>query len=151
MSVPCFSFRGTFSTGIIAGSLPYGADRGILPCMGFFSRLFGGSSRTAGPTSTPDAPADGDYKRAVYQHFAQFHASRVGVEAYLEPANPNEPTSLLLIATTGEWTRRRIPNPKEGYTLAKELGIPIYDVNFTGYPQRMRDWNTAQRAAKKKL
>lgn len=100
--------------------------------------------------SVPDAPEGGDHKRAVYGHFTEFISTRVGVEAYLEPANANEPSSLLLIATTGEWTRRRIPNPQAGYKIASDLGIPIYNVDFTGYPQRMRDWNSAQRAERKK-
>ena len=28
---------------------------------------------------------------------------------------------------------------------ARKLGIPVYDVNQTGYPQRMRDWTARQR------
>ena len=31
--------------------------------------------------------------------------------------------------------------------LARELGIPVYDVQRTGYPQRVRDWNSRQRLA----
>jgi len=117
--------------------------------MSFFSRLFGGSTKPSGPMASPQAPATSDRRRSTFAHFEQFKSSRVGVEAYIEPANNNEPVSLLLIATTGEWTRRRIPNAAEGRKIAGELGIPVYDVNFTGYPQRMRDWNSAQRAKKK--
>lgn len=138
-----------FSQGATAVRCHCGSPRGNVPSMGFFSRMFGGGSKSPGATATQAPPTSGDHKRAVYSHFQEFVKSRVGVEAYLEPANNNEPTSLLLIATTGEWTRRRIPAPREGYAIAKELGIPIYDVNFTGYPQRMRDWNTAQRNARK--
>jgi hypothetical protein len=78
------------------------------------------------------------------EHLAQFVATRVGVEAYIEPPNNQTQTTLLLIATTGEWTRRKVPDAKAARQLAAELGIPVYDVNFTGYPQRFRDWNTAQ-------
>lgn len=135
--------------GGIAFSASAGLLSGILLFMGIFSKLFGGSSRDTGPTSVPDAPKGNDYKQAVYAHFSEFVQSRIGVEAYLEPANANEPSSVLLIATTGEWTRRRVPNPPAGYKIAEDLGIPIYNVDFTGYPQRMRDWNSAQRAARK--
>ena len=34
---------------------------------------------------------------------------------------------------------------RDHIALAKELGIPVYDINLTGYPQRMRDWNARQR------
>ena len=78
-------------------------------------------------------------------HFTQFSQTRVGVEAYFEHATNEQPTTLLLIAATGEWTRRRVPNINEARKIAKTLQIPFYDVNFSGYPQRMRDWNSAQR------
>jgi hypothetical protein len=71
------------------------------------------------------------------------------VEAYIEPPNSQIQTTLLLVATTGEWTRRKVPDPATARTVAISLGIPVYDVNFTGYPQRMRDWNAAQRAAQR--
>ena len=79
------------------------------------------------------------------EHLAQFTATRVGVEAYIEPPNIDQPVSILLIATTGEWTRRRVPTAVDARKIAAELGIPVYDVNFTGYPQRMRDWNSARK------
>jgi hypothetical protein len=94
-----------------------------------------------------EAPADA--KRETLEHLRAFVASRVGVEAYIEPPNSQIQTTLLLVATTGEWTRRKVPDPATGRSVAISLGIPVYDVNFTGYPQRMRDWNAAQRAAKR--
>ena len=30
------------------------------------------------------------------------------------------------------------------------MGIPVYDVQRTGYPQRVRDWNSRQRLARKR-
>jgi hypothetical protein len=38
-----------------------------------------------------------------------------------------------------------VPDPKAGAALARTLGVPLYDVQRTGYPQRMRDWNSRQR------
>ena len=29
--------------------------------------------------------------------------------------------------------------------LARDLGIPVYDVQRVGYPQRVRDWNARQK------
>ena len=31
-----------------------------------------------------------------------------------------------------------MPDPAAGIALAKDLGIPVFDTNLTGYPQRMR-------------
>jgi hypothetical protein len=67
------------------------------------------------------------------------------VEAYVEPPNPQTPTTVLLVATTGEWTRRRVPDERTAFDVARSLGVPVYNVRFTGYPQRMRDWTSAQR------
>ncbi|MCL1897935.1 MAG: oxidoreductase [Micrococcales bacterium] len=82
-------------------------------------------------------------------HLQGFVTTRVGVEAYIEPPNKDIQTTLLLIATTGEWTRRKVPDGRAAREIASQLGVPVYDVNFTGYPQRMRDWNAAQRAKNK--
>ncbi|MCL2802463.1 MAG: oxidoreductase [Micrococcales bacterium] len=112
--------------------------------MSWFKRRRGGES--AGPAKE----SAGEAKRQTMAHLQEFSASRVGVEAYLEPPTKDYQTTLLLIATTGEWTRRKIPNAAAGREIAAQLGLPVYDVNFTGYPQRMRDWNAAQRAKTKR-
>ena len=92
------------------------------------------------------APPGGHSKRAdVLAHFREFERTRVGVEAYIEPATNVTSTTMVLIDFQGEWTRRAIPDPAAGISLAKDLGIPVYDTNLTGYPQRMRDWNARQR------
>lgn len=94
--------------------------------------------RSDGPAMTIDLDA-------VRRHAADFSASRRGVEAYVEPATHVSPTTVILIAHDGEWTRRAVGSPKAGFTLGRELGIPVYDVNQTGYPSRMREWNRRQR------
>lgn len=84
---------------------------------------------------------------AVRQHLEQFVTSRRGVEAYIEPATTVTPPTVLLIAATGEWTRRRV-NQDIIRDLASRQNVPVYDVQLVGYPQRMRDWNErAKRAA----
>jgi hypothetical protein len=101
--------------------------------------------------STPAAPASSGGGRAdTVAHLQQFVASRVSVEAYVEPPNAQTPATVLLVATTGEWTRRRVPDERTGFEVARSLGVPVYNVRFTGYPQRMRDWNSAQHAQQKK-
>ncbi|MBI9114273.1 oxidoreductase [Sanguibacter suaedae] len=101
------------------------------------------------PVGSPSVPDDRDRRRETVEHLAEFTRSRVGVESYIEPPTHDQPTSLLLVATTGEWTRRRVPDAFVARKIAAEIGIPVYDVNFTGYPQRMRDWNSAQRRKKR--
>ncbi|PFG43518.1 hypothetical protein ATJ88_2215 [Isoptericola jiangsuensis] len=102
------------------------------------------------PSSTATPAATGGGRSAAVAHLQEFVSSRVGVEAYVEPPNAQTPATVLLVATTGEWTRRRVPDERTGFEVARSLGIPVYNVRFTGYPQRMRDWNTAQRAEQKR-
>lgn len=84
-------------------------------------------------------------QRAVRQHLSDFAASRRGVEAYVEPPTNVTATTVILIAHDGEWTRRAAGTRQAAFELAASLGLPVYDVLQTGYPQRMRDWNSRQR------
>lgn len=103
-----------------------------------FSRLF--SRRT------PTSPTGGDdSRRATLEHLGEFVRTRVGVEAYVEPATNETPVTVLLVATTGEWTRRRVPDERTAHDVARKAGVPVYDVRRTGYPQRYRDWNSQHR------
>lgn len=101
-------------------------------------------------TGAATGKASGSGRRASKEqtlaHFRDFHATRTGVEAYIEPATRFDQTTLVLIARTGEWTRRRVPDPSAARSLARDLGIPVYDVQLTGYPSRMRQWNAQQRS-----
>lgn len=98
----------------------------------------------------PAAKDPAKSKSATLAHFKDFTTTRVGVEAYVEPATNVTQTTLLLIATDGEWTRRKVPDTKAAYQVAKDLQIPIYDVQLTGYPQRMRDWSERRHRELKK-
>lgn len=84
---------------------------------------------------------------AELDHLRTWAASRRGVEGFVEPATTTTSTTLVLVAHDGEWTRRRVPSPKEAFGLGGELGIPVYDVVATGYPPRMRAWTSRRRAA----
>jgi hypothetical protein len=84
-------------------------------------------------------------EKAVRSHLRGFAATRRGVEAYVEPPTSVTSTTVILIAHDGEWTRRAIASRQRAFDVARSLQIPVYDVNQTGYPQRMRDWNARQR------
>jgi hypothetical protein len=104
--------------------------------MGLFGRRKGSASPRAERKQEQDD---------VRRHLEEFVQSRVGVEAFLEPETTVTPPTVLLIASTGEWTRRRVPDPRVVRDLAERLAVPVYDVRLVGYPQRMRDWNARQR------
>lgn len=83
---------------------------------------------------------------ADLDHLAEFVATRAGVEAYLEPRTAVTETTMVLVAGSGEWTRRRVPGPDEARSFARKHALPLYDAALVGYPERMRAW-TAQRKA----
>lgn len=97
-------------------------------------------------TPSPTAPTRAD-RRLASAHLEEFVRTRRGVEAFVEPATTVTPTTMLLVAADGEWTRRPVPDPARAGELAHRLEIPVYDVNLTGYPQRMRDYNARRKAA----
>jgi uncharacterized NAD-dependent epimerase/dehydratase family protein len=83
--------------------------------------------------------------KAVRDHVASFVSSRRGVEAFVEPPTNVTATTVVFIAHDGEWTRRAVSSRDAAFELPRALGIPVYDVNQTGYPSRMREWNSRQR------
>ena len=78
-------------------------------------------------------------------HLATFARSHSGVEAFVEPPTTVSTTTVVFVASTGEWTRRRAPHARAAHELANKLGVPSYDAAVVGYPQRMRDWNARQK------
>jgi hypothetical protein len=80
-------------------------------------------------------------------HLKAFAGSRQGVEAYLEPRTAVTEATIVLVATDGEWTRRRIGGPDAAQAFTKKLAVPLYDAALVGYPQRMRDWTARRKAA----
>lgn len=109
--------------------------------MGLFGRLRRGTSSR----SAAAGGHSGSARAATLAHFRDFQSSRPGVEAYIEPATRFDQTTMVLVARTGEWTRRRVPDAAAARQLARELAMPVYDVQLTGYPSRMREWNARQR------
>jgi hypothetical protein len=76
----------------------------------------------------------------------EFVRARSGVELYVEPETMVTDTTAMAIAADGEWTRRRVGSPKVARRLGRELGIPVYDVQIVGYPDRMRAYNARRKA-----
>ncbi|HET8600370.1 MAG TPA: hypothetical protein VFL99_08590 [Segeticoccus sp.] len=111
--------------------------------MGWLNRLRGGRSSSGG--AVRHRVVNGVDTTAVRAHCERFVATRRGVEAYVEPATNVTASTIVLIAHDGEWTRRAVPSRQAGFQLGQLLGIPVYDVNQTGYPGRMREWNSRQR------
>jgi hypothetical protein len=85
---------------------------------------------------------------ADQEHLEKFAGSRRGVEAFVEPPTAVSTTTVVFVAGTGEWTRRRVRDARAAHALANKLGIPSYDAAVVGYPQRMRDWNARKAAGR---
>jgi hypothetical protein len=115
--------------------------------MGWLARLRGGRGGTSG------RPGDGVRRgtldrgsdRTDLAHLEQFVNNRRGVEGYVEPRTAVTETTIVLVAADGEWTRRRIDGPDVARRLSRELSIPVYDAQVTGYPRRMREWSKDHR------
>ena len=110
--------------------------------MGLMDRLRGRRPQSGqGPTGDRNRTLDRASGKADLAHLEQFVATRRGVEGFVEPRTAVTETTIVLVAANGEWTRRRIDGPGVARSLSKDLAVPVYDAQVTGYPQRMRDWN----------
>ncbi|GAA5034361.1 hypothetical protein [Actinopolymorpha pittospori] len=98
-----------------------------------------------------DARSDVRRQRASEDlaHLTEFARTRRGVEGFVEPRTTVTETTLLLVAHDGEWTRRRVPSAAKAHEFANKHGIPSYDAQVVGYPQRMRAWNARRAEAEK--
>ena len=102
-------------------------------------RLFGRRKGRRRGTLRAASPTD-------IAHLTDFVKTRPGVEAYLEPRTTVTETTVVLIAASGEWTRRRVAGAEGAREFARKHGVPLYDAGVVGYPQRMRDWNAKRKA-----
>ncbi|ALC06385.1 hypothetical protein CDES_10000 [Corynebacterium deserti GIMN1.010] len=80
----------------------------------------------------------------------QWVADKPFVEAFVEPETLVNEMSVVLVDATGVFVRRRIGGPKGIDVIAKKLGVPVYDVEETGYPQRMRERIEYERILRKR-
>ena len=84
------------------------------------------------------------------QDLQQWAAGKVYVEAFVEPETVVNEMSVVLVDEHGNYTRRRIGGPKGIDAVSKILGILLYDVEETGYPDRMRKKMEQERILRKR-
>ncbi|TYL56018.1 hypothetical protein FXB39_00295 [Nocardioides sp. BGMRC 2183] len=87
--------------------------------------------------------------RADEEHLHNWLVARRGVEGFVEPRTAVSEVTLLLVAHDGEWTRRRVPGAQWAHQFCNRHQIPSYDAAVVGVPQRMRDYNSRQKALRK--
>ena len=93
------------------------------------------------------ASMDREATSADLDALREFARTRTGVEFYVEPETMVTDTTAVAIAADGEWTRRRVGSPQVIRQVAKQLSLPVYDVQIVGYPERMRAYNARLKAA----
>ena len=98
--------------------------------------LFGNRKR-ASPLKPPRGPGE-TIRPEDAQYLRRWVAGRAYVEGYVEPETVVNEMSVVLVDESGNFTRRRIGGPKGIDAVRKQLGIELYDVEETGYPERMR-------------
>ncbi len=109
----------------------------------FGNRKFSSSLRP------PRAPGD-TIRQEDAAYLKQWAAGRTFVEGYIEPETVVNEMSVVLVDADGEFMRRRIGGPKGIHAVAKLLGIALYDVEETGYPERMRKRMERERILRKR-
>ncbi|GIH47147.1 hypothetical protein [Microbispora rosea] len=93
------------------------------------------------------AKFDREATDADVEALIEFAKTRRGVEFYVEPETFATDTTAVAVAHDGEWTRRRVGAPAVIAKVARDLALPVYDVQLTGYPARMRAYNERRRQA----
>jgi len=74
-----------------------------------------------------------------------FADSHTGVAAWVEQAAGFNKPSLLLVADTGEWLRRSVPDIDWGRDFAARSHLACFTAGIDPYPRRMREWDAAHR------
>jgi len=76
-----------------------------------------------------------------------FALERKGVEGYIEPRTATQSTTLLLVDREGDNIRGAVRDPEDAAAFCIKHGIPVYEAQVVGYPQRMRDFDLKGRRA----
>lgn len=76
-------------------------------------------------------------------------ADKAFIEAFIEPETVINEMSVVVVDEKGEFIRRRIGGPKGIDAVGKLLQCDVFDVEETGYPQRMRERMERQRILRK--
>lgn len=97
----------------------------------------------------PRAPGD-TIREKDRAELVAWVSGRGMVEGFVEPETVVNEMSIVLVDDTGDYIRRRIGGPKGIDAVARALDVPIYDVEETGYPQRMRERMKRERILRKR-
>ena len=82
---------------------------------------------------------------ATEQALNEFILTRPGVAAWVEEPTGFNKASILLVAGSGEWLRRSVPDTDWGREFAADAQLTCYTAGIDPYPQRMRNWDAAHR------
>nr|WP_232958971.1 oxidoreductase [Corynebacterium marambiense] len=110
--------------------------------------IFGRSKSKPG-LKPPRAPGD-TIRDADLTDLVTWVEGRTLIEGFVEPETVINEMSMVLVDGDGDFIRRSIGGPKGIDVVAKRLGIPVYDVEETGYPQRMRERIERERLLRKR-
>ncbi|STC68467.1 hypothetical protein [Corynebacterium pilosum] len=108
-----------------------------------------GRKKNSSPLRPPRAPGE-TIRAEDSRYLAEWVKGRAFVEGFIEPETVVNEMSIVLVDENGDHTRRRIGGPKGIDAAAKLLNIPIYDVEETGYPDRMRRKMEQERILRKR-
>lgn len=97
-----------------------------------------GRNKSRGGLRPPRAPGE-TIRAEDADHLRAWCRGKAFVEAYVEPETVVNEMSVVLVDEHGDFTHRRIGGPKGIDALRKLLSVPVFDVEETGYPQRMRE------------
>lgn len=95
-------------------------------------------NRSKSTLRPPRAPGE-TIRKDDAQELSAWASRRGFIEAFVEPETVVNEMSVVLVDETGAFIRRPIGGPKGIDAVGKLLGCPVYDVEETGYPQRMRE------------
>ncbi|MEH0147647.1 oxidoreductase [Corynebacterium sp. Q4381] len=110
--------------------------------------LFGKGKRNS-QFAPPRAPGE-TIRDDDAAYLRQWVQGRVFVEGFVEPETMVNEMSVVLVDEKGNYTRRRIGGPKGIDAVRSQLGIALYDVEETGYPDRMRKRIEQERILRKR-
>lgn len=110
--------------------------------------LFGKGKRNTS-FATPRAPGE-TLRPEDAAYLQDWMVGRAFVEGFVEPETMVNEMSVVLVDEHGNYTRRRIGGPKGIDAVTQLLSIPLYDVEETGYPDRMRKKIEQERILRKR-
>ncbi|MER0091550.1 oxidoreductase [Corynebacterium sp. KPL2838] len=106
-------------------------------------------NKSRSPLRPPRGPGE-TIRPEDEQELKLWAADKAFVEAFIEPETVVNEMSVVVVDEKGECIRRRIGGPKGIDAVGKLLQCDVFDVEETGYPQRMRERMERQRILRKR-